>query len=66
MKVSPTEKNKHSSYWVKKKRFPFDMCEIKKYLNLLKFPPPPHHFSNGPPLSCRLLANEKEDNEYNV
>ena len=40
------------------------MNEIKKYLYLLKSPP--HHFSNGPLLSCRLLANEKADNEYNV
>ena len=39
----------------------------RKKLVSLKIPtPPPLSFSNGPPLSCRLLANEKADNEYNV
>ena len=66
MKVSPPIKNKHSSYWVKKK-IAIRHVRKKKNFYLLKSPLlPPHHFSNGPPLSCRLLANEKADNEYNV
>ena len=33
----------------------------KKFLQPKNFPLPPHHFSNGPSLTCSLLRGKKQE-----